>query len=206
MDVVGGINDRGQTNLWNLSIDPFGLPEDTLGNLDGVLPRLLSDRQANPGQAVDPDDPGDLFPGVLDAGDLLELDGSPFTDGYHRIAKLIQAGVFPRGTDHHPEGSPVYRSCRDIDVSRSDSAEDLVDRQAEGFNLVGVEIYMNFSVETAEYIKSGYAWHAFDTVLDLIVDNLTHLHRVQFACRTKDEDGKTGQVEFSQPRSLRLIR
>ena len=156
LDIIGRIDNRGHMNLRNILIDFLDLFEDAPRHVYGVHTRLFEHHHPDPWFAIDPRDPCDLLPGILHLRDVPDLDGHAFPNGDHGVAQFIQAGVFPGGTDHHIQISPLQSAGRDGHVFSPYFGKDLIQRKTQGFNLTGQQIHMDFSIQSPVHIHGSH--------------------------------------------------
>jgi len=120
LDVLRRINDRDDPDLRDVPVDAFQLGQSAPGHVDGVLARLLAYRHANPRFAVYAHDAGNPLPGVLDQGDLLQLDGRALAHRNDRVLQLPQVRVLTGGADGDFVIALFDASGRDVHVALAD--------------------------------------------------------------------------------------
>ena len=206
LDVLGRVDDGSESDLRNVFLDVLYFFQDGLGDFHRVFAGLFADRKPDPGFAVHPDDPSDFLPGILHAGDLLDLDRNAIPDGHHGVADLIEVGVDARRADEHLVVSPLDGPCRHVHIFRTYFIEDHVQGQTKCLDLVRVQVDVYFPLEAPPDIQGSHSGDALDSVLDLGIDELSHLDGIQVGRCAEDEDRKTGGIEFPQPRPFDFIR
>ncbi len=192
-------------DLGDVPLDLGDLLQDALGDVDRVLARLLVDGQAHPLPVVDAGDAGDALERVVDAGDLLELDGHAVPDGDDRVPELVQAGEDAGDAEEDLVVAPLDDPGRHVDVLLADLAGDDVEGQAEGLELEGIEVDLDLPLTAAGDVDGGDPGHALEPVGDLLVDDAPGLDGIEVAEGPELQDRLLGRVELAQGRPVDLV-
>src|SRR5690606_18643545 len=157
---------------------------------------LLAHAEANARLSINPDHPGHLRVRVVHVSNLAEFNRSAIANGDDGFSELIEASELAGYADGDV-GVPAFNCTGgQINIGFANAVQNLVEGDRERLDLLVIQIHLDFAFESAPDVCGSDAGNLFDAILNLLVDELPLVHRIQVAENAEDHDGERGDVEF----------
>ncbi len=205
LNEVSLVDDRNDPDLGHGGIDGIDFFEDAVRHLHGIGLGLFPDRHPDTGFAVDPDDPGQLFIGVVDPGHLSQGHGGAVLAGHHGVPDLVQVTELGRGPQLNLVPPLFQFAGRLVQVGLPDRADDLIQGQSQRHDPVRVQFDADFPVVPAPYVHLCHARDPGKPVPDLVFNEPGQVHRIQPAGDAQQHHRKTADIEFSDSGPFNII-
>ncbi len=182
--VVGDLH----ADAGHLAVDPRHLRLDALRHRDGVLARLLVDAHADGGTAVDAQELPAIFGGVVDVGDVAQVDRHAVTRQHDEVADVVEAGELPLAADQIGGVALVDFAERQVLVLGAQRLHDAVDRKVERGDLLLRQLDVDLAAQAAVDVDRGHAGRALEARRQVVLRHLAQRHRVVVAVDREVDD------------------
>ena len=199
-DVEDGIAGHGPDELLDLRLD------GRAGDL-GVGARALADDEVDPVLPLDPRGVAHLLEGVLDLGDVRDVDGlagrGHADDG---PADVVEALELAHGPDEDLRVALDEVPGGQVEVLRPQGHPDLVEGQAPALEGGPVDVDQDLALVHGEDPGRGDAVDALEARRDLVLDDRLEPHGRQVAGDAVEDDRERAEAELHDQRLAGLLR
>ena len=167
-DVHRAVVEHGQLDVRHLAVDPGDLGFDGFGDLDRVGAGLLLHLHPDAGFAVDAQQRANVFGGVLDVGDVAQINGHTVSRHEHEIADFVEVLELCLAPEQiHPFALGDFAE-RCVFVLCAQQRVDSLHRKVERRDFLFREIDVNLAAQAAAGSDRCDAVHPFEARAELV--------------------------------------
>ena len=207
LDVVRGVHDLGERDVVRQSgLEFLELLSDLADYLHGVGTGLLLDNDLGAADAVGVGFLRALLDTVLDAGDILEIDGIAPGITDDEVLELVRIAELLLDTEGVGVGSDIEVAGRDVAVLRADDGGDRGHVDPVCGHLVRVDIDMDFPLRGTGHGHGTDAGDTGERSRDIVIQNLVERRDAFGRRRGQDEDRHVVGAELIEDRRRSPVR
>ena len=176
IDVPRLVLDHLQFDIgWQLCGDALQIRLGGIDDGDGAGPRLTPDLEYHRGYAIQPRHRALLFRAILGPADVPDPNRRAVDCGNHQVIERLGVGDATEGPQHLLLGAGGDVSTRHVDILANNGIAHRGDRQPIGGQTVGIDPYIDGTLQTADNRHLTYAGRALESHLHGLIRQLRQL-------------------------------